>query len=373
MIKKIYIENFKSIEKQTIQFDEFSMLIGENGSGKTNLIHAISFIKKVALGPNIVEAYQAFAALPSELLNKRSNKNLFKINITLINGDETEYHISYDFLLALTNPIKNLTISYEKFEVVSKGISSIIFERKGDNIISAPSGASNLKIEGTVSAMSVVDHPSVQKAKDIFSEIYISEADISTSGSKHYPLEQRVINVIVALRKKNEEDYKKFEVIIKKLIPALSSLTDVSDTLSRVVNDANTNEYQILFTEKNMEGSLSMKAGSHGDLRTYYILALVFYAGEHSTIIIEELENGIHTKRAKDLIDFLEKIAYQQNKQLIVSSHNPRLIGKIAYEKLISVERSPEMGTIYKKFKDAADIAALEEYLEQGGEVTELL
>jgi AAA15 family ATPase/GTPase len=64
MIKKIHIENFKSIEKQTVQFDDFSMLIGENGSGKTNLIHAINFIKKVVSGPNVAEAYKSFAALP---------------------------------------------------------------------------------------------------------------------------------------------------------------------------------------------------------------------------------------------------------------------------------------------------------------------
>jgi len=373
MITNIHIENFKSIEKQTINFDEFSMLIGENGSGKTNLIHAINFVKKVVLGPNVVEAYKSFAALPSELLNKRSNTQVIKISMVLLNGDDTQYHLSYDFSLDSTTPLKNLVISSEKFTIIKSNQPQIIFERKGDNIISEPlSGSSNLKIGGTVSAMSVIDHPSVQKAKSIFQDIYISEADISASGSKH-PLEEKVIAAITALRKKNEEEYKKFEAVIKKLIPTLSSLTDVSDTISRVVNMSNINEYQILFTEKNMEGSLSMKAGSHGDLRTYYILALAFYAGEHSTIIIEELENGIHTKRAKDLIDYLEKICYQQNKQLIVSSHNPRLIGKVPYEKLILVERSIENGSVYKKLKESANIPILEKFLEQGGEINQLV
>lgn len=372
MIKSIHIENFKSIEKQSINFDDFSMLIGENGSGKTNLIHAISFIKRVALGPNITEAHK-FAAIPSELSNKRSNTNVIKISISLVNGDDTEYKLSYEFSLGIEEPIKNLFISYEKFEEKKNNNSKIIFERKGDNIISEPlGGSSNFKIDGLVSAMSVVDHTSVQKVKKILSSIYISEADISASGSMD-PLEKKVVRIITLLHKKDEERYKKFETVVKKLIPALYSLTDVSEVISKVVSSSSGNEYQVLFREKSMEGSLSMKASSHGDLRTYYILALMFYAEEHSTIIIEELENGIHTKRAKDLIDFLEKIANQQNKQLILSSHNPRLIGKVPYEKLILVERSSDGGSIYKKLIDSANIHMLEKFLEQGGEISELL
>jgi len=221
--------------------------------------------------------------------------------------------------------------------------------------------------------MSVVDHPYVQKAKNILLNIFIAEADISASGGSRQPLEQKVVAAISALRKKSIEDFGKFEAVVKKLMPALSSLVDMSDNLSTIPTENINNEYQVLFREKNMEGTLSMKAGSHGDLRTYYILALTFYAGVHSTIIIEELENGIHTKRAKDLVDYLEKIAYQQNKQLILSSHNPRLIGKVPYEKLITVQRSKDGATSYKKLKDAANITTLEKFLEQGGDITELL
>ena len=374
MIKSLHIENFKSIENQTVNFDEFSMIIGENASGKTNLINAISFVRRIVLGSNVSEAHKMFAATPSELLNKRSHTNVIKVSILLGDGDEAEYHLSYEFsLVDSPSSLKVLSISYEKLEVKNENKTEVVLERRGDSIISAGTVIpTNLKIESGIPAMAVVDNPSIQKVRRLFNRIYISTADVSVSTAKQpHTLEQRVIEIISLLKKKSTEDFRKFEVVVKKLMPSLSSIVDVSEGVPAPLNSIN--EYQFLFKEKNMEGALSLKAGSHGDLRTFYILALTFLAGENSTIIAEEIENGIHTKRAKDLIEFLEKISYQGNKQLILSSHNPRLIGKVPFEKLIIVERSADGASTYKKFTTSANLPALERFLEQGGDIAQLL
>lgn len=50
MLKKIAIHGFKSIERQTIELGALNVLIGANGSGKSNLLGALSFFKGSALG-----------------------------------------------------------------------------------------------------------------------------------------------------------------------------------------------------------------------------------------------------------------------------------------------------------------------------------
>lgn len=50
MIKKISIHGFKSIERQTIELGALNVLIGANGSGKSNLLAALSFFKASVLG-----------------------------------------------------------------------------------------------------------------------------------------------------------------------------------------------------------------------------------------------------------------------------------------------------------------------------------
>jgi len=43
MIRKLKIENFKSIQSLDLGLGRFNILIGENGSGKTNILEAIAF------------------------------------------------------------------------------------------------------------------------------------------------------------------------------------------------------------------------------------------------------------------------------------------------------------------------------------------
>ncbi len=50
MLKKLTVHGFKSIEQQTIVLGALNVLIGANGSGKSNLLGALSFFKESALG-----------------------------------------------------------------------------------------------------------------------------------------------------------------------------------------------------------------------------------------------------------------------------------------------------------------------------------
>ncbi|MFM8443298.1 MAG: AAA family ATPase [Methylococcus sp.] len=50
MLKKLTIHGFKSIERQTIELGALNVLIGANGSGKSNLLSALSFFRASALG-----------------------------------------------------------------------------------------------------------------------------------------------------------------------------------------------------------------------------------------------------------------------------------------------------------------------------------
>ncbi len=50
MLTKLTIQGFKSIERQTIELGALNVLIGANGSGKSNLLSALMFFRESALG-----------------------------------------------------------------------------------------------------------------------------------------------------------------------------------------------------------------------------------------------------------------------------------------------------------------------------------
>jgi putative ATP-dependent endonuclease of OLD family len=50
MIKKVKIENFRSIKSQEIELNNYTILIGDNGTGKTSVLEAVNY----ALSPSFL-------------------------------------------------------------------------------------------------------------------------------------------------------------------------------------------------------------------------------------------------------------------------------------------------------------------------------
>ncbi|WP_225968827.1 AAA family ATPase [Saccharolobus islandicus] len=47
MIKRLRIKNFKSYRDSEFEFGKVNIVVGPNGSGKTNLVDAFSFLKQL--------------------------------------------------------------------------------------------------------------------------------------------------------------------------------------------------------------------------------------------------------------------------------------------------------------------------------------
>ena len=65
---------------------------------------------------------------------------------------------------------------------------------------------------------------------------------------------------------------------------------------------------------------------SDGTLRVLAIAAAVLSAPSDSLVVIEEVDNGIHPSRARQLLDHLLGIARQRRLRVLLSSHNPALL-----------------------------------------------
>ena len=47
-ISKIRIANFKSFADQTVELNDFNLLVGANASGKSNFVQAFKFLRDIA-------------------------------------------------------------------------------------------------------------------------------------------------------------------------------------------------------------------------------------------------------------------------------------------------------------------------------------
>ena len=51
VIRRLIVEGFRSIRSEVVDFDNPTFLVGRNGSGKSNLIHALVFLSEAMTAP----------------------------------------------------------------------------------------------------------------------------------------------------------------------------------------------------------------------------------------------------------------------------------------------------------------------------------
>lgn len=86
---------------------------------------------------------------------------------------------------------------------------------------------------------------------------------------------------------------------------------------------------------------------SDGTLRVLAIATAILSAPKDSTVVIEEVDNGIHPSRAKHLLKTMYQEATRRNIRLLLSTHNPALMDAIPDEALGDVVfcyRDPNKG-----------------------------
>lgn len=76
----------------------------------------------------------------------------------------------------------------------------------------------------------------------------------------------------------------------------------------------------------NKERKWSVELLSDGTLRVLAIAAALLSAPEGSTVVIEEVDNGVHPSRAKQLLNTMRKQAERRSVRLLLSTHNPALM-----------------------------------------------
>ncbi len=126
MIRKIHIENYKSIYNLDIEVGRINVFIGENGSGKTNILEALAFVAAAQTDKldNEFLANRGIRITSPELTRSRfddeSIDKPIKIELYLDNNRKLNYVLDHD------------NKSYSKWK---KTISNLALSSKLDEIV----------------------------------------------------------------------------------------------------------------------------------------------------------------------------------------------------------------------------------------------
>jgi predicted ATPase len=339
MIDYIKIEGFKSIKMMEMELRPINILIGSNGSGKSNFV---SFFKLISsIFNRRLQKYVAEEKADNILHYGRKNTRIMKGKI-IFTDDNREYNNAYYFRLAQTKE-GGLYIDRE-----GSGFEIEDYENEVHNYFE------NNDLDESKFAIST-------RPRNVFLRNYISklqvfhfhdtsptsllrrECDLNDNGY----LKQDGRNLpafLYFLKVKHLKIFTRIEKAIRSVAPYISKLILEPSRL-------NEKEIELRWVDNgDPESSFSAYQLSDGTLRFIALATLLLQPEPPDVIIIDEPELGLHPFAINKLAGMIQFASSKA--QVIVATQSPGLISNFAPEDVIVMDRSEaENQTVFNRLQ----------------------
>jgi|GEM_PF-3015853 len=378
-LKKLTIKNFKSLGDVTIEPSDLTVIIGPNGSGKTNLANAFAFLKEVYANglETAVQRSGGFENIFSAGNKDQKNTVSFELSfgltfpeferrLSMFSGlfelDEklkksfsgSEIIVNYYFSI-ISGEIKrkfDFATRDEHLEILSDGIQQLMFTRKA--------GKMNRKTAGPLKGLlprfdraigrSIINISPQQLfiASHPLFNMLLRDVIHFTSGWSIYQLLPNTSkmagvptpNPTLSLYGSNlpvlvdfmvRKEPKVWQSILDTMRRVVPTLTDI--TTGYLYNKT----VGLFFQEEGFERPWNAEEVSDGTILTLAMLCSV--NDPRSTLVfIEEPENSIHPWILRELIQNFKGVAGR--KDILVTTHSPTLIDMVSPHDIWCISKS---------------------------------
>lgn len=390
MIKSFIFENFKSFEKAELFLEDFTTLIGTNSSGKSNAIEGIKILSELATGLDIATVLDGSRNTKTPIRGGsksccRFRQSKFRLGC-VIDWDEC-CDLMYDIKIKVG---KRIYVEEERLYKVSNDRdsehSTKIFKTKA-----APEDSGDIKVEYNNGKRGKNPDITCMRNASII-------AQMQTKMSREEP-EYRKNGEYIDLVIRNLKDIMILDPIPAEMreycrandVEIRSNCENISAILAQVCENQSNRERllkvvrdlpeiqiadiefvdtklgDVIFALREQYGSNNSRVDarmlSDGTLRTIAMIAVALIVPEHSVLIIEEMDNGIHPGKVKKMIEHLSEISAERKIDVIITTHNATLLNQYDKEKLLGttiVYRVKEKTTSdFIAFMDIDDYASL--------------
>lgn len=323
MIRNITIENFFSFGKaKTIEVNpELNILVGINGSGKSNFFKALELIRQGEIESDLTNFINKEWGGVDNVVNKSINSGK-----TLI---ECHCHIGFFENSDVSNKIELEKQFAGKFTY--KFTSKFKDEKEEDESLRSLHFF-NIYLQFDTSSKS----PLRQLCP------YYSEEYLLPSG-------ENLAQLLSYLNTKKIKAYDKIMEALKQVNPSFKELAFTVPTGSKIL---------MSLKEKNLNEAITVEHFSDGTLRFLLLMSILYTPPlvDGNVVCLDEPELGLHPDMIRMVAEGI-KYASKNGTQMFVSTHSPLLLNHFELEDLLIFEKDEENNTVVKRkseddFKD---------------------
>lgn len=358
-IKTIAVENFKALRSTgTVKLKPLSVIIGNNGSGKSSLMEAVeTYVRVINTDVDAaMEHWQGFehirhkAAQPRQTSDVTASKqnNAMGIALKISKGSDLAK------LRIAINTRDSGNLLYIQKEQCEIGANSVIRTAvsKNENQSLGIVSSVNLQAEVQSALKTITSGESILRYLGPFDKITnglrnmlflrlnpdtIGQLQSVKRSERRIQLASDGSNVAEYLIDLRERSPSAFEQVTQALRYVLPYASDVEPK----VLDAGVlrrSYVQLLESKYEIPGWLM----SSGSLRVLPLIATLLDPEPPSVIFIEEVENGLDPRTVGLVVDLMRTAAKSGRTQVIVTTHSPYLLDMLDLDDVLLCERGPK-------------------------------
>lgn len=367
MLKSITINNYKTfiksstfdftaskytfLEKTNVGSDKVlkgALFVGENASGKTNVLKAILFLIQTFVGINTVDFF--------DMKSLYTNEKTFSIEYTfVVNGIDVNYKIICDL-----NGFKEEILKLDKDTYfVRKGkVASIV---KAGKFVDA-----NLDLSDNIPFLRTLFFNTgfsdsrilVKWANELQNSIYINCLDCRIEGS------QSIIDAIANNKYIDENGTDSINSFLKE-INYKQKIYYSNIVHNKTVSFNNPKRKFISFEKEDTNIKIPIKYESTGNLALIPILLTIIHAiNTNCMLIIDEFSSGLHNELEECLLKYF--FVKSKNSQIFFVTHSTNVLKTdlLRPDQVYSMRFDGKNGSVFTRFSDRDPMPRVAQNLE---------
>ena len=358
MITSVRLVNFKNFADETLKIGPFTVIVGANASGKSNIRDAFRFLHGIGRGYTLSEImggkygpggqleWEPIRGAPNEIVRFKENFpylwSEFSIHAELVlKGEKTFYSIKLRNDVNIPDGFRVLeeelrTESATVYATEEENQWSPLIVLRGDGSSSAVAGGFEARLSRGQPALTQflrtpepIQRPSIPAAHSALGGIRFLELSPARMREPSIPgattlgdYGQNLPTVLDAICADPQRE--------RTLMSWLQELTPMDVKDFEFPRDPS-GRVHLQIVERNGR-KVSAYSASDGTLRFLGILAALLNSNESGLYFFEEIDNGIHPNRLWLLVDFIERQTAKGGVQVITTTHSPALLSWIRDE-----------------------------------------
>lgn len=374
--------DFKGFKKASINlFKPFTLLIGPNGTGKTNVIEAIELLSFIARGQPLYEIADVGRTETGIQVRGglqtcgRKNSPTFAlgfeasihwdgdkgIRYSVLIGTGPHPQILHEYLLVgdrvifktVSEPREStsddLTVSYDNFAQAGRKPQTVASSQRSVLSQYREFASKNRNFKDSVRLVQgVMTHLQASFVFDPIPKLMrgyerIGNSVLSKDGAN-------LSAVLYALSNGDESQQESLGRLLSRIRQLPDEPYEEFDFITTDLGD-------VIFGLRDKTGyTTDARSLSDGTLRTLAVLTAMETVQKKSRVIVEEFDNGLHPSRTSLLTSAITEATEQRDLRVLVTTHNPATMNNLTAEQLEGV-----VLCTWSKTKEAADLIELNE------------